>query len=690
MSTKNNQTSLTPGSKEYLEALAESQGEIKQLSPFNSWVLQSRKREEALEWAQKHPKRDKFRHFIPVINSWWTSTKADPAYPSQRKAVAQAIVSDAIALTGLGKIAQAAGIAPAITTEALTSAGAYGGNELGEHLVEKYNAPWWTPMVTTAAGGALVGSLGYKSGTFISRDIFPQESVEKGLSSSTRVKPSSQNYNSQGPLRSYVRYNMSSGSPNSYETHLYDVLTGDDLGHISTTVKGNSPSKVKHIVSSKPNSGIGRDLYSSELLNNNQGVISGERLLVPEKTTATWKHFELEPWGKYGQHGNNISDGQVVRLLAPESYLPEIEPKIIALERTPVRGIKSKGSFTLYERPSKITTAEKLGLPKSIRRSLTQDQLDALDDVHQYITSGRHRSHLFYDANKDAFVRAGSVHSGVPAHKALLDHGAVPGRTVLSSTSLNTVGGNYHMWPGRQGQPAVFTGGKFVKPDGMGWAPGDLTINLADNSGKHLRVIMTAPRTDYTKSVVEGFDHVFARKLPNTIDKNIMRTFWKNNDEMILPGSYLSGDTAGLPIGHSAISAIDEGFGNTHAINTVVFNKGYSTPHATGLSPDSYSSIIRQGGRPGHSLRWGQGFTDLNNSAVNNAHIYSAYSDFLNKRITAQQLKTIFDDWSIPQGGRPLEIQTVGGEEKVIFPHPYIYYKQHGGKFNNENTNKNS
>lgn len=71
-----------------------------------------------------------------MINSWWTSTKADPAYPSQRKAVAQAIVSDAIALTGLGKIAQAAGIAPAITTEALTSAGAYGGNELGEHLVE--------------------------------------------------------------------------------------------------------------------------------------------------------------------------------------------------------------------------------------------------------------------------------------------------------------------------------------------------------------------------------------------------------------------------------------------------------------------------------------------------------------------------------------------------------------------------
>ena len=114
---------------------------------------------------------------------------------------------------------------------------------------------------------------------------------------------------------------------------------------------------------------------------------------------------------------------------------------------------------------------------------------------------------------------------------------------------------------------------------------------------------MTAPRTDYTNTVIEGFDPIFAKKLPNTIDKSIMRTFWKNNDEMILPGSYLSGDTEGLPLGHSAISAIDEGLGNTHAINKIVFNKGYSVPHGNGLSPDSYSSIIRQGNRPGHSLR---------------------------------------------------------------------------------------
>lgn len=116
-------------------------------------------------------------------------------------------------------------------------------------------------------------------------------------------------------------------------------------------------------------------------------------------------------------------------------------------------------------------------------------------------------------------------------------------------------------------------------------------------------MIMTAPRTDYTNSVIEGFDQTFARKLPNTIDKNIVRTFWTNNDEMVLPGSYLSGDTAGLPLGHSVISAIDDGLGNTYAINKIVFNKGYSAPHLDGLSPDSYSSIIRQGNRPGHSLR---------------------------------------------------------------------------------------
>ena len=47
-------------------------------------------------------------------------------------------------------------------------------------------------------------------------------------------------------------------------------------------------------------------------------------------------------------------------------------------------------------------------------------------------------------------------------------------------------------------------------------------------------------------------------------------------------------------------------------------------PHGSGLSPDSMLSILKQGQRPGHTVRYGPGFTQLNNSSVYNKHIYNA------------------------------------------------------------------
>jgi hypothetical protein len=67
--------------------------------------------------------------------------KADPDTPSERKAVAQAAVTDALSLAGLGKVVKSAGVIPAVTAEATGIAGAYGGSEAGEYLVQKYGAP---------------------------------------------------------------------------------------------------------------------------------------------------------------------------------------------------------------------------------------------------------------------------------------------------------------------------------------------------------------------------------------------------------------------------------------------------------------------------------------------------------------------------------------------------------------------
>ena len=70
--------------------------------------------------------------------------------------------------------------------------------------------------------------------------------------------------------------------------------------------------------------------------------------------------------------------------------------------------------------------------------------------------------------------------------------------------------------------------------------------------------------------------------------------------------------------------------------------------------------------------------------------------------MTADEFKTIFDDWFVPQGGRPLEIRTpnkfrwsrnndgtktlVQQDQTpyIVFPHPYVHYKKLGGKIEND------
>ena len=55
----------------------------------------------------------------------------------------------------------------------------------------------------------------------------------------------------------------------------------------------------------------------------------------------------------------------------------------------------------------------------------------------------------------------------------------------------------------------------------------------------------------------------------------------------------------------------------------------------TGLSPDSYKAIIKQGLRPGHHLRFSRNtFMKLNSSAVDNAHLYDQW-----KAATTPELK---------------------------------------------------
>lgn len=98
-----------------------------------------------------------------------------------------------------------------------------------------------------------------------------------------------------------------------------------------------------------------------------------------------------------------------------------------------------------------------------------------------------------------------------------------------------------------------------------------------------------------------------------------------------------------------------------------------------GLSPDSYSSIIRQAQRPGNRLRWGvRGFNKWTNSSVTNKRIQDAADDLRRGLITPEEYETIFNTWVGPIGGRPLQWMIKGN--KKIPVHPFIYKEKNGGK----------
>ena len=163
--------------------------------------------------------------------------------------------------------------------------------------------------------------------------------------------------------------------------------------------------------------------------------------------------------------------------------------------------------------------------------------------------------------------------------------------------------------------------------------------------------------------------------LSKTIDKSIMKTFWENVNKLMRPGSYATGDASGYPLGNKLIEA----FKNRKLYNTSIFIDSPSNINL-GLTPDSYSSIIRQGLRPGNRLRWGEGFTKWNDSAVTNKRIYDAAQDLKNGLITPEEYENIFNTWVGPIGGRPLQWMVKGNKKIPIHPHPFIYKEQKGGK----------
>ena len=103
-----------------------------------------------------------------------------------------------------------------------------------------------------------------------------------------------------------------------------------------------------------------------------------------------------------------------------------------------------------------------------------------------------------------------------------------------------------------------------------------------------------------------------------------MKRFWGIVEQTTKPGTYLSGDAGRMPLGGFMIKAKTPSEASKILLSDVADSS--SIISRTGLSPDSYKAIIKQGLRPEHRLRFSRDkFTKLNSSAVDNKALYDQW-----------------------------------------------------------------
>lgn len=186
---------------------------------------------------------------------------------------------------------------------------------------------------------------------------------------------------------------------------------------------------------------------------------------------------------------------------------------------------------------------------------------------------------------------------------------------------------------------------------------------LVTSNGKTDRLVFTSPLTDS-----EGAN----LSLPNTLPKDLVKDFWINGRAITPPGTYISGDEIRYPFGKKLID-LYKNKGILASLRGLISKAEPLQVFHQGLSPDSYSSIIRQAQREGSKLRWGQPFVEWNSSAVNNKHIYNSFKDWQAGKISFDEYEKIFNDWALPLGGRPLQFVYKNGKKYPLHPHPFIY-----------------
>ena len=349
---------------------------------------------------------------------------------------------------------------------------------------------------------------------------------------------------------------------------------------------------------------------------------------------------------------------------------------------------KSKIKFKGIEPKIKMSEAERLGIPKGERSSMSRNQKEALEDL-KYLLEADNKNKFVMRDGKPTYVSENKP-GDISVIQDMLNKGAEYNE--YKGFSLKVPEGYVRIFPQKSPGDRIRFG---YIADNFPTQWGDATtMPIGD---RYQKIILTSPHADMFDSRAGGELVTSAgSNISKIIPKEVMKGFWKNIDTYIEPGTYLSGDEGSLPMGYKLYqlwknrNSVVRAKNNDGTISGPIrggdlndFYNLLTTPEkingrAEGLSTDSYMAILKQGNRPGHKLRFSNdGFTKFNNQGVENKFI----SDMLEKaktgKISKQDFVKAFNDWVKPYNG---ESAIIKGDE-IIIPHPFVLYKN-GGKLN--------
>lgn len=307
---------------------------------------------------------------------------------------------------------------------------------------------------------------------------------------------------------------------------------------------------------------------------------------------------------------------------------------------------------------SNLSAREYFGLSKGAYGDLNKFQKQALEDYWQYKKSGSKRNKFLFNTEDNTFRYGDSIKdSEIEGVNKIM---SMPG-VIIRDEFVRSPNGAISYFPNINQSRITLI------PEGYKF--GELRAT-PDRNGFQKSIVLTSPRVDFFNSMIDATPEQLA-KLPNRIPKEDMKRFWETVDQTTKPGTYLSGDAGAMPLGGFMITAKTPSESSKVLLADAADLN--SLNRRTGLSPDSYKAIIKQGLRPGHHLRFSRNtFMKLNSSAVDNAHLYDQW-----KAATTPELKQQFvKDWNEQIYPRTAFINKDG---KIEFLQPFVFYRKNGG-----------